>query len=296
VPQQPQQQPLPSLTPFPPPDFDLTQLRLVALDMDGSLLDDEKRLPNEFWPVLDRLLELGVVVCPASGRQYATLRHGMRRDDLTYIAENGSLVVHEGRTLAVTPLALDLAREVVRSVRDAVTGGADHGTVLCGEASAYVERTDEAFLEHVRPYYRQLTLVDDLAAVRDTVLKVAVYDFGPAQDGAGPLLSAFDERARVLVSGEHWVDVMDSAADKGTALRAVQQRLGIGPEHTMAFGDYFNDVGMLAAARWSFAMANAHPDVIGHARFVAPSNNDAGVVRTLVAALAAAAAIEEVEA
>lgn len=295
MPQQPQQ-PKPSLTPFPTPDFDLAELRLVALDMDGSLLDDEKRLPAAFWPVLDQLLALGVVVCPASGRQYATLRHGMGRDDLTYVAENGSLVVHEGRTLAVTPLALDVARDVVRSVRDAVTAGADHGTVLCGEASAYVERTDEAFLAHVRPYYRRLTLVEDLAAVQDTVLKVAVYDFGPAQDGAGPLLSAFDERARVLVSGEHWVDVMDSAADKGAALRAVQERLGITPEQTMAFGDYFNDVGMLAAARWSFAMANAHPDVIGHARFVAPSNNDAGVVRTLVAALATGAVIEEVEA
>ncbi|MBT0993957.1 HAD-IIB family hydrolase [Cellulomonas sp. DKR-3] len=255
--------------------------------MDGSLLDDRKRLPDAFWPVLDRLLDRGVVVCPASGRQYATLRHQMGRDDLTYVAENGSLVVHDGRTLAVTPLALELAREVVRTVRDAVDGGAEHGTVLCGESSAYVERADRAFLEHVEPYYRRLTVVEDLTAVRDTVLKVAVYDFGPAQDGAGPLLSAYDEQARVLVSGEHWVDVMDTAADKGTALRAVQQGLGIGPEQTMAFGDYFNDVGMLAAAHWSFAMANAHPEVVAGARFVAPSNNDAGVVRTLAAALAA---------
>lgn len=270
---------------FPTPDFDLAGLRLVALDMDGSLLDDRKRLPDEFWPVLDRLLARGVVVCPASGRQYATLREEFGRDDLTYVAENGSLVVRDGRTLAVTPLALGLAREVVRSVRDAVTAGADHGTVLCGEESAYVERTDEAFLAHVRPYYRRLALVEDLTTVEDTILKVAVYDFGPAQDGAGPLLARYDERARVLVSGEHWVDVMDTAADKGNALRAVQARLGVGPEHTMAFGDYFNDVGMLAAARWSFAMANAHPDVIDRARFVAPSNNDAGVVRTLAAAL-----------
>ena len=74
---------------------------------------------------------------------------------------------------------------------------------------------------------------------------------------------------------------MSPTADKGHALRAVQDTLGITAEQTMAFGDYLNDVGMLDAAHWCFAMDNAHPDVRAHARFVAPSNNDNGVVRTI---------------
>ena len=49
----------------------------------------------------------------------------------------------------------------------------------------------------------------------------------------------------------------------------------------MAFGDYFNDVGMLDAAYYSFAMDNAHPDIRAHARFVAPPNTANGVVRTI---------------
>ncbi|MCR6688951.1 Cof-type HAD-IIB family hydrolase [Cellulomonas sp.] len=267
-------------SPTPAPD-----VRLVALDMDGSLLDDDKNLPESFWPVLEEMLERGIVVCPASGRQYATLREQFARDDLTYVAENGAIVVSGGRTVAVTALDPGTARDVVRTVRAAVAGGAEHGTVLCGERSAYVERSDDAFLQHVRPYYRRLELVEDLTAVQDTVLKVAVYDFGPAQDGAGPLLEPFGGAARVLVSGRHWVDVMHLDADKGAAVRAIQARLGIGPEHTMAFGDYLNDVGMLEAAHWSYAMANGHPEVLARARFVAPSNNEAGVVRTLVEAL-----------
>ena len=74
---------------------------------------------------------------------------------------------------------------------------------------------------------------------------------------------------------------MSPTADKGHALRAVQDTLGITAEQTMAFGDYLNDVGMLDAASFSFAMDNAHPDVRAHARFVAPSNNANGVVRTI---------------
>ena len=249
-------------------------IRLIAVDMDGSLLDDEKQIHDDFWPLLDELDRRGILLCPASGRQYATLRRQVGRDELVYIAENGAYVVQHDEEISVDPLDLGTARQVVETVR---ASSLDLGTVLCGKRSAYVERTDDAFLDQVRPYYARLETVHDLSSVDDDVLKVAVYDFGSAATGAGPLLQRFD----ALVSGEHWVDVMSPTADKGHALRAVQDRLGITAEHTMAFGDYFNDVGMLDAAWFSFAMDNAHPDVRAHARFVAPSNNANGVVRTI---------------
>jgi len=250
-------------------------IRLIAVDMDGSLLDDEKKIHDDFWPLLDELERRGIRLCPASGRQYATLRRQFGRDELVYIAENGSYVVQHDEEISSDGLDLSTARAVVEVVRAATD--LDLGTVLCGKRSAYVERSDLAFLEQATPYYAKLAVVDDLLAVDDVVLKVAVYDFGSSTTGAGPLLEPFD----ALVSGEHWVDVMSPTADKGHALRAVQERLGITAEHTMAFGDYFNDVGMLDAASYSFAMDNAHPDVRAHARFVAPSNNANGVVRTI---------------
>jgi len=272
--------------PTPLPHLDVVpDVRLVAVDLDGSLLDDRKRVDASFWPLLDTLVARGVTVCPASGRQYATLRRQFDRDDLVYVAENGALVVSDGEALAVDGLDVDVARDVVRAVRASATAGADLGIVLCGRRSAYVERLDPAFLAQCEPYYALLEHVPDLTAVDDTVLKVAVYDFGPAQAGAAVTLAPFDGAARVLVSGAHWVDVMSPTADKGHALRDVQRALGVGPEQTVAFGDYLNDVGMLAAAHWSFAMDNAHPDVRAAARFVAPSNNDNGVVRTLRALL-----------
>ena len=259
-----------------PPVFDtVPDIRLIAVDLDGSLLDAEKQIHDDFWPLLDELGRRGILLCPASGRQYAALRRQFGRDDLVYIAENGAYVVQHDEPISMDPLDLSTARTVVETVR-----AADHldlGVVLCGRRSAYVERTDDAFLAQSSPYYVRLELVDDLLAVDDDVLKVAVYDFGPARTGAGPLLAPFD----ALVSGEHWVDVMSPTADKGHALREVQRTLGITAAQTMAFGDYLNDVGMLDAASWSFAMDNAHPDVRAHARFVAPANTENGVVRTI---------------
>lgn len=259
-----------------PPSFPhVPDIRLIAVDMDGSLLDEQKQIHDDFWPLLDELDRRGIRLCPASGRQYATLRRQFGRDELVYIAENGAYVVQHDEELSSDVLDLDVARKVVETVR-----AADHldvGTVLCGKRSAYVERTDAPFLAQVTPYYAKLEVVDDLAVVDDEVLKVAVYDFGPAAVGAGPLLAPFD----ALVSGAHWVDAMSPTADKGHALRQVQTALGITAEQTMAFGDYFNDLGMLDAAHWSFAMDNAHPDVRAHARFVAPANTRNGVVRTI---------------
>ena len=254
-------------------------IRLIAVDMDGSLLDDEKKIHDDFWPLLDELDRRGIRLCPASGRQYAALRRQFGRDELVYIAENGSYVVQHDEEVSSDGLSLATARAAIEVVRAATH--LDLGIVLCGKRSAHVERTDDAFLDQATPYYAKLEVVDDLLAVEDDVLKVAVYDFGSAATGAGPLLQPFD----ALVSGEHWVDVMSPTADKGHALRAVQTALGVSAAQTMAFGDYFNDIGMLDAAYWSFAMDNAHPDVRAHARFVAPANTENGVVRTISSVL-----------
>ncbi|MER7931113.1 MULTISPECIES: Cof-type HAD-IIB family hydrolase [unclassified Streptomyces] len=258
-------------------------IRLVVTDMDGTLLDDEKRIPAGLWPMLAELRRRGVLFSPASGRQYATLARQFAdvADGMVFIAENGTYVVRDGVELSSDVLDQAVAGDLARTVRRLVADGVDVGAVVCGKRSAYVERTDEAFLAEVRRYYVEHRVVDDLTAVDDDVIKVALFDFGPAERTTAPALAPFAATHQVVVSGEHWVDVMNRTANKGTALRGLQRELGITPAQTMVFGDYLNDLEMLDAADWSFAMANAHPDVISRARHLAPSNNDDGVLRTV---------------
>ncbi|MFF4864112.1 Cof-type HAD-IIB family hydrolase [Streptomyces sp. NPDC001231] len=258
-------------------------IRLIVTDMDGTLLDDAKRLPAGLWPTLAELRRRGVLFSPASGRQYATLAEQFAGHDegMVFIAENGTYVVRDGVELSSDPLDPAVAARLVGAVRQLVAQGVDVGAVVCGKRSAHVERTDEAFLAEVRKYYVRHRIVPDAAAVDDDIIKVALFDFGSAERTTAPALAPFAATHQVVVSGEHWVDVMNRTADKGAALRRLQRDLGITPAQTLVFGDYLNDLEMLDAAEWSFAMANAHPEVIGRARHLAPSNNDNGVLRTI---------------
>lgn len=277
--------PDPVLVPPALPDTD--QIRLIATDMDGSLLTDEGRMPDGIWPLLAELDRRGIAFCPASGRQFANIRAqlGSRGDDYTCIGENGAFVGRADQVLSTTPLPEGIVPRAVRHTRELAAAGLPVGVVVSGARSAYVEYFEGEFAAQVRKHYSVVTEVEDLTRVDDVLLKVAVHDAGSVEARTAPAFADLDGPVRVLVSGQHWLDLMSPEADKGLALRRVQRELGIGPEHTMAFGDYRNDLGMLAAARWSCAMDNAHPDVRAAARYVVPSNTRGGVVSTIAAAL-----------
>jgi Cof subfamily protein (haloacid dehalogenase superfamily) len=260
-------------------------IRLVAVDMDGTLLDEHGRVPDGLWPLLDRLRERGILFAPASGRQYATLRRefGAHGDDMVFIAENGTYVVRDDEEVSSDVLAPEVVAEVVGAAR-AMTH--DVGVVLCGKRSAYIERTDAAFRAEADRYYARLEQVSDLDAVDDDIIKVAVFAFGDAETEVAPDLERFRSSLQVVVSGEHWADVMNRGVNKGRALRSLQDALGVTAAQTVVFGDYLNDLEMMDAADHSYAMANAHPDVAARARHRAPSNREHGVVRVLEGLLA----------
>jgi Cof subfamily protein (haloacid dehalogenase superfamily) len=252
--------------------------------MDGTLVDDAKEIHDELWPLIDELHARGVTFCPASGRQYHNLVQEFAdvADELVFIAENGTYVVARGREISSDGLDLDVARRVVRRVR----GIPQAGAILCGKRSAYIERRDPPFVTQASTYYARLRIVDDLLDVAgDDVLKVAIYDFVSAEHNTAPRLAEFRAAHQVVVSGARWVDVLSPTASKGHALRQVQAALGVTPDQTMAFGDFLNDLEMMDAATYSFAMANAHPQLKARARWIAPANNANGVVRTIRALL-----------
>jgi Cof subfamily protein (haloacid dehalogenase superfamily) len=271
-----------------PLEFDrIPDIRLIACDMDGTLLDDEDAIHDDFWPLIDTLHARGIVFCPASGRQYYNLleRFEPIADEVVFIAENGTYVVRGGQELSSDCLDRQVARELIDVARDLNARGADVGAVLCGKTSAYIERTDQPFLAEVDKYYHRLRIVEDLNEVDDDVLKVAIYDFESSEHVSAPAYAHFRDTHQVVVSGEHWLDVMDLHANKGSGIRHIQQALGITRDQTMVFGDFLNDLEMMDEATYSFAMANAHPELAARARFRAPGNTDNGVVRTITSVL-----------
>jgi Cof subfamily protein (haloacid dehalogenase superfamily) len=263
-------------------------VRLVVTDMDGTLLRPDGTVPDGL-SLLERMRERGIAFAPASGRQHATLQRSFDvpgvLDDLVIIAENGSYVTRGGGEVSSDAMPRDAVTAVVHAVRELSTRR-DAGAVVAGKRQAYTERSDDEFLDYAGRFYARLEVVDDALAVDDEVLKIAVYDIEDAEGGVLPSLERFRGTQQVVVSGQHWIDVMNQGVTKGVAVRRLQETLGVAPEQTVVFGDYLNDLEMLDAGAWSFAMADAHPEVLERARYRAPSSAEAGVVTVLTNLLA----------
>lgn len=258
-------------------------IRLIAVDLDGTLLNDRKEVPPDFVPMVNALYPRGVRFVIASGRQYFNLAamFASITDKLFFFSENGGLVFDGAENIFSRPLPDDILPALYRTGTDIPAT-----TVLCGVQSAYISSDcGPVGRENTAIYYRKRTFADDpLAAVTDAgdaVVKVAVFDPVSAADRCEPHFAPFRDRLKVTLAGQSWIDIMRSDVNKGIAIEFLQQRLGLTPDQCMAFGDYPNDLEMIRQVGFSYGMANGHPDLLAAAKYRAPSNEEDGVMRVL---------------
>ena len=259
-------------------------IKLIAADMDGTLLDSQKRLPQELTAVVRALKERGVRFIIASGRQAATLRRdlGELAEEMILFAENGTVVMEGDERLFVFPMEKADVRRVLEKTR----GMEGVHAVLCRPDVAMIEESaPEEFRRNVKMYYESTQIVPDLLAVCDgfdDVCKIAFYDEGDAEHHEYPVLQEhFADTLSVILSGYSWVDLMRPGVHKGSAMRKLQALKDILPEECMAFGDYLNDKEMLEAVGESYAMENGLAEVKAVCKYIAPSNDDNGVMRVI---------------
>ena len=254
-------------------------IRLIFSDMDGTLLDEHGHLPAEFADIYHRLKERGIRFAPASGRQYASLVQMFApwRDEMLFVAENGTLVMEHDRELFSRPVERALALAVMRT-GETLTGVR---SVFCGKKQGYFNRVDDvsAFRAELAKYVTQSAVVEDFAGVDDVPIKMSFFDVsGHAATSILPVMEQYADRLQVTLSSPEWVDVYSQGVSKGLAAQKIQQRLGLTPDECAAFGDYENDLELMDAVTHSFAMENAIPAVQERARYVAPSNRAHGVM------------------
>ena len=255
-------------------------IRLIATDMDGTLLKSDGKLPDRFYEVFSNLLNKGVCFAVASGRQYHTLLNNFSdvKDQMIFIAENGAVVMKQQKELFSRVLERHMIEAIINDVRNAEK----YDIVLCGKRSAYIEAYRPEFNAEVTKYYHMCEKVQDLLSIDDEILKIAVYDYdGSEENSYQEFYPKWGSTMNVIVSGKHWMDFGRQDVDKGVALRFLQDSLGVTADETMVFGDYYNDVSMMEAAYYSYAMENAPEGVKAKARFIAPSNSEEGVMKVI---------------
>ncbi|MCI9649788.1 HAD family hydrolase [Oscillibacter sp.] len=236
-------------------------VKLIASDIDGTLLSyGETALPSALFDLIRRLRSAGVLFCPASGRQYHSLRQlfAPAADEVCFLCENGAVVFGPGTeesapVLSKTPMP---RQETLDLIRD-IAALPESYALVSGQNISYLHRWPEKLAADFRYWTGNLVRpVDRAEDIREDIVKVSACCPSPAA-AAEALGPRWEKKFHMAEAGPIWLDF--TLADKGAGLRGLCRSLGVDLAETMAFGDNWNDVPMLEAAGTPWLMASAVP-------------------------------------
>lgn len=271
-------------------------IKLIGLDLDGTLFNSQKKLTAHTCDVLARAIRRGVHVVPATGRP----RVGLPEQLLTIpgiqyaVVTNGAAVcdLRSGRRLLSDCMPIGTAAEILRRTRLLqVVQGAFIGDW------GYMEERDRTLIRSL-DLVRQMQ--DYLIASRRIVDNLEAY-VRAQQEGPEKIVINFlkTERGEALFREETTaiveeypdiiymsggignIEIIHRGVGKGTALLKLGERLGIAPEEIMAVGDSENDLDMICKAGLGVAMANSEAIILEHADVVTGSNDEDGAAAAI---------------
>lgn len=256
-------------------------IKLVACDMDGTLLDDDKKLDPSIFELVQEMKARGIYFAVASGRQLASLSRIFEAvaEDIFFIAENGAVVTYGNKEMAYTSMEKILVQQILQELKKIP----DTDVTLCGKDTIFT--TDRENHDKMRSgkFMYNSSLVKALEEVDNEILKVTLIDMGYGMEKANALAQELlKDIADVATSGFNCIDIMPKNVNKGQALSVIQKKLAIAPMETVVFGDNYNDVEMFSKAHYSYAMKNAEEGVKGQARYITEyTNNENAVLKEL---------------
>lgn len=263
-------------------------IQLIAFDLDGTFLNDEKQIPEINLRAIQAAAEKGIYIVPATGRLWNGLPPLLREAAFIryYILINGAQIydAKENRVLA----AAELSNEQTLALFE-------HGEELGCLYDCYMQ--DQAYM--TQKYYDQLeefvpekNYVGYMKSIRRPVadLREMVHGYGGSIQKVQYFFQDMEQRAfemahlservpgvKATASLKSNIEINSADANKGAALKKLCEHLGISSECALAFGDGTNDLSMIEAAGVGTAMANADPSLLCAANKIAASNNEGGV-------------------
>jgi Cof subfamily protein (haloacid dehalogenase superfamily) len=265
-------------------------IRLVASDLDGTLLLPDETVSERTRAALAAARRAGVTVVLVSGRQPRSLGPIAERIGVGGIAicANGALVwdLDSGTMVDATPLAAELATRLVHGLREAIPGA-----LFAVELEGSFGR-EAGWSEGLAAAPADVLEADALELIRGPVTKLLVRHpamaFAEVAERAG---KAVGEDAVATWAGLRLVEISAAGVTKAFALERLCQRLGIDASEVVAVGDMPNDLAMLGWAGTAVAVANADQEVLDAADEVTAANVEDGVAQLLERILAANGAV-----
>lgn len=269
-------------------------IRLVAIDLDGTLLDSHWQVPEANRRALERAIEHGIHIVLVTGRRFSfalpVTEH--LHDDIALIVNNGALIkTPEGETLLRRLLPRRIARAVIEATRDfrpntAVVFDRPEESQIVFEHIDWDDPLRGPYFQRNRPYLGEISPLE--ACLTEDPIQV-LYTGGVAEMRrlVAQLRGLTFARDFSLAVAEYEtrnftiVDVIERSCSKGNAIREWAARLGISREEILAIGDNFNDREMLEFAGMAVVMGNAVPELKALGWPVTLSNDDGGVAAAI---------------
>ena len=244
---------------------------VIFFDIDGTLLDHDKKLPASTKEAIFKLKEEGHIVAIATGRapfMYKELREELDID--TYVSYNGQYVVLEGEVISTNPLNIDSLEKITAAalLNDHPIVYMDHEDMKANVLEhAYINESIKTlkinhFPTHDPHYYVGREMYQSLlfcAEGEEKQYEEAFHDFDFIR--WHPLS----------------VDILPAGGSKARGIEKVMEKLGLSAEHVYAFGDGLNDMEMLSTVKNSVAMGNAVDEIKEVAKYVTTSVDDNGI-------------------
>ena len=262
------------------------EIKLIASDMDGTLLSDQGELPKELKSYVDDLQDQGVIFGIASGKPYYALEAVFkdRIKEMALVCSGGTFVSYEEETIYNSTISQSAYRELISLIKGASKG-----------IPALIANDKAYFDSQAKPYYNdfsdyvKIEFVDDLGQVEAEVNKVTAYF--PDYDNKDYLQENQEQISGPytdMPSGAKWIDITMEGQSKGHGLDKLLEKLNYSPSELVVIGDSGNDTEMLSLTPHSFAMKNASDQVKSYANYTtSQSNNDQGVLEVYKKVLAA---------
>jgi Cof subfamily protein (haloacid dehalogenase superfamily) len=259
-------------------------IRLVAIDLDGTLLNDSKQVSDQTVQALSCAVERGIHVVIASARPPRSVRHiyGSLKLKTWQINYNGALIWDEPDKKVI--FHRPMPGERVRRLIDAARSRFPSVLVSCEILDRwYTDRFDHSYTTETGRMFKPdvIAAFDDFCNQPITKLLLlgdrAMIDQLEAMLGA-----ANDGNVTIVRSDPDILQIMDKYVSKAAALHMVAEHYRVPLENVMAIGDAPNDVGIVKIAGVGVAMDNGSEVVKSVADWIAPSNNDHGVHAALV--------------
>ena len=266
------------------------EIKIVATDMDGTLLDPRGQLDlPRLEKILDKLDHRGVRFVIATGNEVHRMRQllGHLAERVVLVVSNGARIFENNELLqaqtwddAMVDRALDHFKG--RECQDQFVVTAMNGGFV-KKGTVFTELDKFMIPEMIEKLYQRMNFVDEFDSnLFGGVLKMSMVVGEERSDSVlQEINDLFDGHVRAVSSGYGCIDILQDGIHKAWGLVELLKRWNLKPEQIMAFGDSENDIEMLELAGISYAMENAEEAVKRVATKVAPANSQAGVYKVL---------------